>query len=43
MARLMTPAVPIAMVMSMISKRKILRLAAGLTPTIRFWVSEECR
>ena len=43
MARLMIPASPIAIVMSMISYRKILRLAPGLAPTIRFWVSEECR
>ena len=43
MARLMIPASPIAIVMSIISNRKILRLASGLAPTIRFWVSEECR
>jgi hypothetical protein len=43
MARLMTPAIPIAIVMSTISYRKIVRRAAGLAPTIRFWVREECR
>ncbi len=43
MARLITPATPIAIVISTISNRKILRRASGLAPTMRFWVSEECR
>ena len=43
MARLITPATPIAIMMSTISNRKILRRASGLAPTMRFWVSEECK
>ena len=42
-AMLIAPAMPIAIMTSISSKRKILRRASSSTPTIRRCVSAECR
>jgi hypothetical protein len=43
MLKLITPAMPMAIITSIVSKRKILFFSSSVLPTTRRWVKAECR